>query len=63
MRYNIYENGKLIGEDYTRENGEWSHRWFCKKTKGFERGSWIGRAEGVNMEKWDYVEQDKNNKI
>jgi len=53
-RFNIYENGKLIGEDYRRENGEWSHRWIDGNTNELEKGSWTGRAQGDKMETWTY---------
>lgn len=53
-RFEIFENGKLIGEDYQRENGEWSHRWIDEKTGTYERGSWIGKAKGEKMATWTY---------
>jgi hypothetical protein len=53
-RLNIYNNGKLIGQDYQRDNGYWSHKWYDPKTKKFERGSWTGRAKGENMSNWIY---------
>ncbi len=53
-RFDIYnENGKLIGQDYKRENGGWMHKWMTKEGV-FERGSWRGRAEGENKNKWKY---------
>lgn len=28
MRQNIFDkNGKLIGQDYQRDNGDWMHKW------------------------------------
>ena len=54
-RINVYDgNGKLIGQDYQRENGEWMHKWMDGKTDSFERGSWRGRCEGDNSAKWIY---------
>jgi len=53
-RFEIFENGELIGEDYQRENGEWSHRWIDGNTNEFERGSWPGRAQGDKMKSWVY---------
>jgi len=56
MRYNIFDKERLVGQDYQRENGEWSHKWFLSNDKKFERGSWRGRAKGKNMSNWKYVE-------
>ena len=57
MRFNIYnEHNELIGQDYQRNNGEWSHKWFDNNIRKLERGSWTGKAKGDNMEKWKYVE-------
>jgi hypothetical protein len=56
VRYNIFDGDRLVGQDYTRENGKWSHKWFISRDKKFERGSWPGRAQGENMDKWKYVE-------
>lgn len=52
-RFNIYENGKLIGQDYLSGNGNWMHKWTVKGE--FERGGWPGRAKGVGQDKWQYV--------
>ena len=54
MRLNIYENGKLIGQDYQHANGEWMHKWYDSRRSCFERGSWRGRAEGENKKQWVY---------
>jgi len=57
MRFNIYdENKKLIGQDYQRENGEWSHKWTRGENREFERGSWKFRADPDNLKKWTYEE-------
>jgi hypothetical protein len=54
-RVNVYDkNGKLIGQDYQRDNGDWMHKWFDDKTQSFERGSWRGRCDGVGIEDWLY---------
>lgn len=60
MTLNIYQNGELIGKDYQRENGEWSHRWIDGKTGTFERGSWSGKSQGDKMDTWTYKEVDDN---
>lgn len=60
VRYDIFENGKLIGQDYQRDNGEWSHKWIDSKTGDFERGSWRLRCDGENKENWVYVEVEQN---
>lgn len=52
-RFNIYENGKLIGQDYLSGNGNWMHKWTVRGE--FERGGWPGRAKGVGQDKWQYV--------
>lgn len=52
-RFNIYENGKLIGQDYLSGNGNWMHKWTVRGY--FERGGWPGRAKGVGQDKWQYV--------
>lgn len=56
MRYNIYSNGKLIGQNYQRENGDWMHKWYDSKDKKFERGSWKGKcgSKDDNMSEWKY---------
>lgn len=55
QRMNVYDgNGKLIGQDYQRDNGEWMHKWMDSKTGSFERGSWRGRCEGDNSFEWTY---------
>lgn len=54
MRLNVYENDKLIGQDYQRENGEWMHKWFDHRTGTFERGSWRGRCQGETEKTWTY---------
>ena len=56
MRYNIFDKDRLVGQDYKRDNGEWSHKWFRSRDKKFERVSWLGRAKGENMANWKYVE-------
>jgi len=56
MRFNIFENNRLVGQDYQRENGKWSHKWYVSKDKGFERGSWPGRVQGDNQKSWVYIE-------
>ena len=56
MRFNIFENGKLIGQDYQRDSGEWMHKWVDWRTGEFERGSWRLRCEGNNKDKWIYEE-------
>ena len=55
MRINIFHKGKLIGQDYQRENGEWMHKWMREDGK-FERGGWRGRCEGEDSHEWEYVE-------
>ena len=52
-RFNIYENGNLIGQDYLSGNGNWMHKWTLRGE--FERGGWPGRAKGVGQGKWEYV--------
>ena len=59
MRYNIFDKERLVGQDYQRDNGEWSHKWFRSRDKKFERGSWRGRAKGENMTNWKYVEVEE----
>ena len=59
MRYNIFDKERLVGQDYQRDNGEWSHKWFRSRDKKFERGSWRGRAEGDNQKNWKYVEVEE----
>ena len=59
MRVNVYEGERLVGVDYTRENGEWSHKWWSPKTNSFERGSWRGRCDGENKKNWNYKQIDK----
>lgn len=54
-RFNIYENGKLIGQDYKSGNGNWMHKWAIKGLE-FERGGWTGKAKGDRSENWEYVE-------
>ena len=56
QRLNIYQNGKIIGQDYQRENGDWMHKWWCRRDNRFERGSWPGRAQGDNMSGWAYLD-------
>ena len=55
MRYNILnKNGKIIGQDYQRENGEWMHKWKSVNHNGFDRFSWRGRADGIDSKFWTY---------
>lgn len=54
MRYNAYENGKMIGQEYQGENGEWRHKWTNHRTGMLERGSWRGRCRGDNEKTWTY---------
>jgi hypothetical protein len=52
-RFNIYSQGKLIGQDYLSSNGRWMHKWILRGE--FERGGWPGKANGIGKEKWSYV--------
>lgn len=64
LRLNIYtKNGKIVGQDFLREDGTFGHKWFDSKLEEFERGSWRGRAKGDNDLDWVYkiVEEDENN--
>lgn len=54
-RFNIYNNGNLIGQDYQRNNGEWMHKWKSVRHEGFDKFSWRGRAVGKGMKNWKYV--------
>ena len=56
MRFEIYENEKLIGVDYQMDNGDWMHKWVDWRTGKLERGSWRLRCQGDNMSKWEYRE-------
>lgn len=50
VRFNVYDkNGKLIGQDYQRDNGDWMHKW-VDKTGKFERGSSRGRCADTNSD-------------
>lgn len=54
-RVNVFDaKGKLIGQDYQRDNGEWMHKWIDPKTGTFERGSWRGKCQGEDMRNWSY---------
>jgi hypothetical protein len=64
MRFNIFnKDGELIGMDYQRDNGHWSHKWFNRRDNCFERGSWRGRAEGKNQDTWKYVPVEDNAQV
>lgn len=52
-RFNIFYNGKLIGQDYISTSGKWMHKWMTKDGS-FERGGWRGRAEGIGQCEWIY---------
>ena len=54
LRLNIFRDGKLIGQDYLRENGTWGHKWFDTKKDEFERGGWRGKAKGEDDIDWTY---------
>jgi len=57
MRLNIYDNkDRLVGQDYTRDNGEWMHKWARGDDRKFERGSWRGRAKNASKIPWKYKE-------
>lgn len=58
MRFNIFENGKLIGQDYKKDKDVWMHKWTdChSKERTFEPFGWGGRAKGENMKNWNYEE-------
>ena len=43
MRFNIYnEHNELIGQDYQRNNGEWSHKWFDNNIRKLLDNFFIG---------------------
>jgi hypothetical protein len=53
LRLNIYtKNGKIVGQDFLREDGTFGHKWFNSKLEEFERGSWRGRAKGDDGLNW-----------
>lgn len=53
--YNRYRpNGKLIGQNYQRDNGDWMHKWKSINHEGFDKFSWNGKAKGNDMETWTY---------
>lgn len=61
-RINIYDkNGKWIGQDYQRGNGDWSHKWKSTHHEGLDRFSWRGRAKGEDMKTWSYSPSSENN--
>lgn len=56
-RENIFDrNGKLIGQNYQRDNGDWMHKWSSVNHEGFDKFSWKGKAKGKDMETWTYEE-------
>ena len=58
-RINVFtREGKLIGQNYQRDNMEWMHKWIDGRTGQFERGSWSGKCEGETSEKWTYKQID-----
>jgi len=57
MRQNIFDkNGKLIGQNYQREDGRWMHKWASVNHEGFDKFSWRFKAKGESMETWTYKE-------
>ena len=59
MRQNIFDkNGRLIGQNYQRDNGDWAHKWVSVNHDGFDKFSWRGKAEGRDMDTWTYVVVD-----
>jgi hypothetical protein len=57
-RFNIYENGKLIGQNYKSGSGKWMHKWYFKGS--FERGGCSGLAKGENDINWIYEPINEN---
>jgi len=61
MREDILDqNGKLIGQNYQRENGEWMHKWVSVNHEGFDKFSWRGKATGENMGLWTFIEKKQD---
>ena len=58
MRFNVFDGSRLVGQDYQRDNGQWSHKWFDGKTGMFERGSWPGRCDSSGKN-WTYQHVDE----
>jgi len=56
MRENIFDkNGKLIGQNWQRANGDWMHKWTdFRSVEVFEKYSWKGKAKGDVDGSWTY---------
>lgn len=62
MTENIYnKQGKLIGQNWQRNNGKWMHKWIDFRTNDFDKFSWGEKAEGEDIDSWTY-EKHENNK-
>lgn len=56
MRENIFnKDGKLIGQNWQRENGNWMHKWTdFRSDEVFEKHSWKNKAKGKDDDGWTY---------